>query len=337
METMPASRTTLIACVLAAIALWLALHLHLLTALLAGLFVFALIDSMAPRLQRYLPRSNAHKLAVLVLSVIVVGLSSLLVFATISLVREEVGDPKAFLDSLNPLLDRARGQLPAWIVDHLPDNITQMRVAALDWVRQHAGTLQLAGKAAARGVAHLLIGMVLGAMIALAANGSRKRSGTAFVEALRARCRNLLRAFHDIVFAQIKISAINTLLTGLFLLVLLPLFSTPVPFAKTLVVITFIVGLLPVVGNLVSNTLIFIAALSVSFADAVAALSFLILIHKLEYFLNARIVGTQIHARAWELLVAMLVMESAFGIGGLVAAPIYYAFLKRELAEAKLI
>ena len=35
------------------------------------------------------------------------------------------------------------------------------------------------------------------------------------------------------------------------------------------------------------------------------------MIHKLEYFLNARIVGTQIRARAWELLIAMLAMEAA--------------------------
>jgi predicted PurR-regulated permease PerM len=35
------------------------------------------------------------------------------------------------------------------------------------------------------------------------------------------------------------------------------------------------------------------------------------------------------------LLVAMLLMEAAFGIAGLIAAPIYYAYLKRELeAEA---
>lgn len=330
-------RFTLAACIIAALALLAVLHLHLLSALIAGLFVFALIDMLAPHVQRYLPRSNAYRIAVFVLSVVVVGLITLAALLTISLVRKEIGDPKVFFDNLNPLLDRARGQLPGWIVDHLPDNITEMRVAALDWLRQHASTLQLAGKAAARSLAHLLIGMVLGAMIALAANGSRGQGRTPFIAALHARSRNLLDAFRDIVFAQVKISAINTVLTGIFLLALLPLFSTPIPFAKTLVVITFIVGLLPVVGNLVSNTVIFIAALSVSFGDAVAALTFLVLIHKLEYFLNARIVGTQIHARAWELLVAMLVMESAFGIGGLIAAPIYYAFLKRELAEAKLV
>jgi predicted PurR-regulated permease PerM len=57
-------------------------------------------------------------------------------------------------------------------------------------------------------------------------------------------------------------------------------------------------------------------------------------IHKLEYFLNARLVGTQIEARAWELLLAMLLMEAMFGIAGLIAAPIYYAYVKDELMSA---
>ena len=57
------------------------------------------------------------------------------------------------------------------------------------------------------------------------------------------------------------------------------------------------------------------------------------MIHKLEYFLNARIIGSHIQAKAWELLLSMLILESAFGIPGLVAAPIYYAYLKAELSE----
>ena len=41
------------------------------------------------------------------------------------------------------------------------------------------------------------------------------------------------------------------------------------------------------------------------------------IIHKLEYFVNARIIGTRIRAKAWEILVAMLAMEAFFGIPGL--------------------
>jgi predicted PurR-regulated permease PerM len=37
------------------------------------------------------------------------------------------------------------------------------------------------------------------------------------------------------------------------------------------------------------------------------------------------------------LLLAMLVMEAAFGIPGVIAAPIYYAYLKYELSARGLI
>ncbi|NUT14543.1 MAG: hypothetical protein HOQ33_08580, partial [Cupriavidus sp.] len=63
----------------------------------------------------------------------------------------------------------------------------------------------------------------------------------------------------------------------------------------------------------------------------------LVVIHKLEYFLIARIIGARIQAAAWELLMVMLLMETLFGIPGVIAGPIFYAYLKRELAGAGLV
>jgi predicted PurR-regulated permease PerM len=83
--------------------------------------------------------------------------------------------------------------------------------------------------------------------------------------------------------------------------------------------------------------MIVIVSLAYSPNVAIASLTFLVVIHKLEYFLNAKIIGSRIQSRAWELLIAMLAMEAAFGIGGLVAAPIYYAYVKNELAERGLV
>ena len=143
--------------------------------------------------------------------------------------------------------------------------------------------------------------------------------------------QRFVEAFRNIVFAQIKISLLNTTFTAIFLIGVLPLFGVHLPLTKTLIVITFVAGLLPVVGNLISNTAIFVVGLSLSIWVALGALAYLIVIHKVEYFLNARIVGGQIKARAWELLLVMLVFEAAFGIAGLVAAPVYYAYLKSEL------
>ena len=159
----------------------------------------------------------------------------------------------------------------------------------------------------------------------------------ALATALGERCRRFSEAFRRIVFAQIRISAINTLFTAIYLLVVLPLLGIHLPFAKTMVILTFVTGLLPVVGNLISNTVIVIVSLAHSPHTALLSLVFLIVVHKLEYFLNARIVGARISAHAWELLLAMLAMEAAFGLPGIVAAPIYYAYLKQELIDAELV
>lgn len=317
--------------VLAAVSLWLVLQLHLLSALLAGLLVYELVQAAEPLLGRRLSGDRARVVVVTVLGVLVVAVLLLLVLGAISFFRSELGNPELlWQQQLMPLVEKARAQLPAALVDHLPDSVDDLRDGAVALARKHAVALQLVGKETARAFVHILIGLVLGAIVALGRTRAARPSGP-LARALAERCLRLARAFHDIVFAQIKISAVNTALTAIFLLVLLPLLGIHVPLAKTLVALTFAVGLLPVVGNLVSNTAITIAALSVSLGTGIAALVFLVLVHKLEYFLNARIVGSQIHARAWELLIAMLVLEALFGLPGLVAAPIYYACLKQEL------
>ena len=188
------------------------------------------------------------------------------------------------------------------------------------------------GRHAAAGFVHVLVGMVLGALVALGEVHPVPRTAP-FAHELGRRSMLVADAFRRVVFAQIRISALNTLFTATFLLGVLPLAGVQLPLAKTMVMLTFLLGLLPIVGNLISNTAITVIALSVSIYVAIAALAFLVVIHKLEYFLNAKIVGTQIRARAWELLSAMLLMEAAFGLSGLIAAPIYYAYVKRELVE----
>ncbi|HEV7122787.1 MAG TPA: hypothetical protein VGN24_05090 [Rhodanobacter sp.] len=323
--------------VLVAIALVLIIVLHLLPALLAGLLVYELVQLMAPLLGRRIPGDRARMLVVALLGVVVVGLLILLILGALSFFRSELGNPELlWRQQLMPLVDKARLQLPAMLVDHLPDSVDDLRVGALELLRRHAGTLQLAGKGAVRGFAHIIIGLILGAIIALSRMRPAHQMGP-LAAALTRRCAYLVQAFHDIVFAQIKISLLNTMFTAIFLLGVLPVLGIHVPLAKTLVLLTFIVGLLPVIGNLISNTAVVIAGLSVSLGVGIAALVFLVLVHKFEYFLNARIVGTQIRARAWELLLAMLLMEAAFGLPGVIAAPVYYAYLKHELEANRLI
>jgi len=323
--------------VLAALALWGVLMLHLISALLAGVLVYEVVEALTPLIRRVVPGERARPIAVACVAIVVVGALTLIVVAALGFYRRDIGDPQDLWDSkLLPLVDKAHEQLPAWLTSRLPDSFGDFRERGMGWAHEHAGDLKLMGTTAARVFAHILIGLVLGAIVAIS-HGSGGRPARPLSFELSTRAMRLAEAFHNIIFAQLKISAINTTLAALFLLVALPMFGIHIPLAKTLVILTFVVGLLPVVGNLISNVLITIAGLSVSLWVGVAALGFLIVVHKLEYFLNAKIVGGQIRARTWELLIAMLVFEAAFGLAGLVAAPIYYAYLKSELEAEELI
>lgn len=316
--------------------LLLALPLKLLPSLLAGLLVFELVNMLTPRLQPLLAGQRARWLAVALLGTLVVSTLTLLIAGAFSFLLHEAENPGASLDKFMALVERARGQLPPFIEGYLPASAAEFKVAIGDWIKSHLSDLQLVGKGMAHMFVTMLIGMILGAIIALQRipDISRRKPLAA---ALFERLSLLVKAFRNIVFAQIKISLLNTIFTGIFLAVVMPLFDVHLPLTKTLIVLTFLLGLLPVIGNLMSNTLITIVGLSLSIWVAAAALGYLIVIHKVEYFLNARIVGGQISAKAWELLLAMLVFEAAFGLPGVVAGPIYYAYLKSELKRAELV
>jgi predicted PurR-regulated permease PerM len=318
-------------------ALLLVLALRLLPALLAGLLVYELVHILAPRLRiPRIHRGRAKLAAVALLAVGVVVLLTLAVAGIAAFARSEAGSLPALLQKMADILDSWRTTLPAAIVEHLPSDVDGAKGIAVAWLREHAGTLQHVGAEAGRTLAHIVIGLGIGALVALDDVRSVDTLGP-LGRSLETRATRVGDAFRRVVFSQVRISAINTVLTGFYLVIVLPLAGVHLPLAKTMIAVTFLVGMLPVVGNLVSNTAIVILSLSVSPGIAITSLVFLVVIHKLEYFLNAHIVGTEVRAHAWELLLAMLVMEAAFGVPGLIAAPIYYAYLKDELVSHELV
>jgi len=139
------------------------------------------------------------------------------------------------------------------------------------------------------------------------------------------RFRDFYRSFSTVMGAQITISLINTLLTAIFVV------SVRLPYAPLVIAITFLCGLVPIVGNLVSNTIIVFIALTVSLKLAFGALVFLVGIHKLEYFLNSKIIGDRIRNPVWLTLIALIIGERLMGIPGLILAPVVLNYLRVEM------
>jgi predicted PurR-regulated permease PerM len=274
--------------------------------------------------------------AVATLSGSIVVLLSVGVWLTASFFFSEAGSLPVLLKKLVDLIEEARGQIPNWLGALLPQSAEALQQWLTQWMRDHATQATQVGQQTGRIFVQILIGMVIGAMAALY-DTTQIPSFKPLAAALHERVATLHQSFRRVVFAQVRIAAINAVFTAIYLAIVLPLVGIKLPLVKTMILVTFVAGLLPVIGNLISNSVIVMVSLSYSLGVAMASLLFLVTIHKLEYFLNARIIGTQINARAWELLAAMLVMEALFGIPGVIAAPVFYAYLKHELQAANLV
>jgi predicted PurR-regulated permease PerM len=332
-----ASRVEIATQIVAGLALLGALRVGLLASLLAGLLVYELVHALAPGRNSRIVSRHTGKIVVVafIATVIIVGAGAAILglFFLLSTGSESLS---VLLQKMADVIETARSRLPESALSSLPADPDELKTAIAAWLREHAGQLRSIGQDVWRTLLHSLFGMIIGGLIAVSKQAQEIEPGP-LVRALTDRARLLGAAFRSVVFAQVRISALNTALTGIYLLAVVPWIGTPLPLTKTIIAVTFIAGLLPIVGNLISNTIIVVVSLSVSPFLALTSLGFLIVIHKLEYFVNARVMGTQIRARAWELLVAMLVMDAVFGVPGLIAAPVYYSYLKNELEAQNLI
>ncbi len=322
--------------ILAGIALVAVLMLGLLPALLGGLLIYQVVIFGARKLADIGVRPLIGKtILITTIAASIIGLFTFGGYMFASYISNGQESLVVLMQRMADVVISGTSYLPTWVHQYLPENIEEWQKTAYDWLLENSRYFSVVGRDSVLFLLHLLIGMVVGGMVALHPAEPSRRAPLA--HALSERVELLGLAFRRIVFSQLRISALNTMLTGIFLALIMPTLGYDLPLVKTMIVVTFFVGLMPIIGNIISNTVIFLISLSVAPMAAVLALLYLIIIHKLEYFVNARIIGTQIRAKAWEILLALLVMDAAFGVAGLVAAPIYYAYLKDELHTKKLI
>ena len=145
-----------------------------------------------------------------------------------------------------------------------------------------------------------------------------------------ARFRTFYQSFKTVMGAQIIISLINSMLTAIFLI------WNAFPYSPVLAGLTFLLGLLPIVGNLMSNTLIVSVGFTISPEMAFFALMFLVVIHKGEYFLNSKIIGDRIKNPMWLTLLGLLIGEKLMGIPGMILAPVVLHYIKVEASRSRL-
>lgn len=341
-QPVPSARVVLASYIIMGAALLLVMLQGLLPGLLSVCVGFVLTRGLARLLARtsatarhsaLLPRW-AQVLAAAIIILAPLALLSGALSHTRTYITEAPQQYKELLDYLARTVLELREKLPADMADQLPDGAQEIQHLLASYLGAKAGILAHAGRAWLTGLLYAYVGLIIGALAAVRPVAPRLAPLT---HALRQRIRFLGLAFRQIVAAQFWIATFNTLLTAIFLLAVLPLWQLELPYTPALITLTFFAGLIPIVGNLLCNAVMTLVGLSVSPIAAAACLGFLILIHKAEYVINAKVVGQRTHMGVWELLAVMFVAESVFGPAGLVAAPLFYAYLKKELEAVRLV
>jgi predicted PurR-regulated permease PerM len=272
-------------------------------------------------------------LALVLFLVVVTGIATAAVYFT-----------RAAIHALPDVADTSIPSASAWAQQRqieLPfTDFESLRAVVIDTLKEEAHYLQNVAHFARRTGAALVFSIlgIVAAVSLFLKTGLDPYRGTHAVknnlysiscDEVSTRFRDFYRSFATVMGAQITISLINTALTGLFVVVV------RMPHAPLLIAITFLCGLVPIIGNLVSNTIIVFVALTVSLKLAIGALVFLVLIHKLEYFLNSKIIGSRIRNPVWLTLIALIIGERLMGIPGLILAPVVLNYLRVEMLKVE--
>ena len=215
------------------------------------------------------------------------------------------------------------------------EDLKQMLVDTAKDQTTYLATVANFAKGATTQFVFLIIGVVVAVSIFLNAQMDLDRGRYALKNNLYSlicdevmlRFSSLYQSFSTVMGAQILISAINTVFTSIFVL------AVGLPHALVVIGITFLCGLLPVLGNLISNTVIVGISFTISPKMALWALTFLVVIHKLEYFLNSKIIGDRIRNPIWLTLLGLILGEKLMGIPGMILAPVILNYLKVEASK----
>lgn len=206
-------------------------------------------------------------------------------------------------------------------------NFQDLREFANNKILGNALVITKASTLLTKEVFHMLIGIAAAVLFFL--GGKPPKYEANLFDAVRRetnlRIRRFTYSFEKVFGAQMAITSINTVLTAIFLYVI------AIPHFAFLTTMTFLIGIMPIIGNIITNTVIVVTALGISFNQALFALAFLLFIHKFEYFLNSKIMGSSVNLPMWQILIAILIGNTIMGIPGIMLSPAILHYIKSEL------
>ena len=319
----PLPATRKVSYLLMLLALAVAVRFDLGHALIAGLFAYMLLQHAQAAFRGAGASVRVARWSAVALFV-VVGLLLTVIF--VSFIQIGLARLPLLLDRLLPRLDEVARRFGV----SLPiDNVQELRALILETVKENARSITSTSGLLTRGFFQIVAAVVIAVLRFVAAEPLATGAPHGLDGELLRECRHraaLFSASFELVMgAQIMIAAIYAAAAAVFLI------AFRIPFRTMLTLTAFVCGMIPIVGNLASNALIVAAALTRSDRMALAALIFMVIMHKAGYFLNSRIVGARIETPTWAILLGLVIGEATMGVTGVILAPTLIYYVRQEL------
>lgn len=314
------------------------------TGLIAGLSVFAITrftrrcfvqlfrDRISPswhptvrQLMAYVPSLLTTLVVFAAVVLLVLGMGAALRFVVETIAAQGPQLIEETIRSVNALAKSLPEEIRAKVPGNAQEFFGMLRATAGDLM----GYARNFGGASFLVFLQLVFALILGVSAALMI-GKADESATEkpLSKAWLAVMERYARCFTLLMGAQVYVSLWNTFCTAIFIYGILPAVDVSLPFRELLLLFTAFASLIPAAGNIMANTLILVLTIRYGVLVALGSVLYLFFIHKLEYFVNGYIIGRNVQASVPEMLIAIILGEVAFGLPGLITAPVTYAFLK---------
>lgn len=198
------------------------------------------------------------------------------------------------------------------IEEKILNDLNDLYKLAGDFLRENLAILSNFGA--------ILVNMILGVVFGILLfyhdpkkNGKYKNIWTLMQYKVNCFATLIFRAFRIIMTTQVLIALMNTVMISIFSTLITPLFYGEfLPYYYIIIPLVFLFSLVPVVGNLIVNFLIIIAALQVSVYYVIAAVIYFFIAHKLELIVVGKVLNARMDVPFVLILFSMVLGEIVF-------------------------
>jgi predicted PurR-regulated permease PerM len=195
----------------------------------------------------------------------------------------------------------------------LPDTLdsTFVITTVVSYIKRNISILTSVGT----NLAQILIGIIFGISFFLYKKSDKpvNTNWDLFIDAISFYLSHYYKSFKIVMKTQILVSLMNVISLTILALVIAPISTGSVmPYWYLLLPIAFVLSLIPVLGNIMVNIVIFIIAINISFIFTVISIIYFFFMNKMEIVVIGKFLGKKVDIPFIFIAIGMFIGELVF-------------------------